>query len=306
VDHLAAYYGLVPLSFVLLVLYISLWLAYRFSHRAISPVTWLANQVNMLDFNAADFSAVKSENLPYNAHDDIQVLSDAIVHLGERLEAFISRERNFTRDASHELRSPLTVINIAADMLLSEQELATPVKNSVLRIKRATLDMEELISAFLLLARESDQVLSSETVCLNDILEEAIEHAKVFIQSKPLRINYKATHRVHLRASDKVLSILFGNIIRNAILYTDEGSVDISLTKNCVVIQDSGSGIPEQQVKEIFKPYYRGKSDHRGHGVGLTIVKRLSDRFNWPIIIESKVGMGTNIQIQFPEAWSSS
>lgn len=306
VDHLAAYYGLVPLSFVLLVLYISLWLAYRFSHRAISPVTWLANQVNLLDFNAADFSAVKTENLPYNAHDDIQVLSDAIVHLGERLEAFISRERNFTRDASHELRSPLTVINIAADMLLSEQELATPVKNSVLRIKRATSDMEELISAFLLLARESDQVLSSETVCLNDILEEEVERAKVFIENKPLRMNYKATHQVYLRASDKVLSILFGNIIRNAILYTDEGSVDISLTKNCVVIQDSGSGIPEQQVKEIFKPYYRGKSDHRGHGVGLTIVKRLSDRFNWPINIESKVGMGTNIQIQFPDAWSGS
>ena len=63
VDSLAAYYGLVPLTLVLIALYFALWLAYRFSHRAISPITWLAKQVNKLDFNAADFSAVKKDNL---------------------------------------------------------------------------------------------------------------------------------------------------------------------------------------------------------------------------------------------------
>ena len=250
------------------------------------------------------FLLLKKTTLPYDVDDDIQVLSDAIVNMGERLESFISRERNFTRDASHELRSPLTVINIAADMLLSEQELPPPAKNSVMRIKRAISDMEELTQAFLLLARESDQALPSEIVCINDIIEEEIERTKVFIGNKPLTVNYHADYNLKLSASDKVLSILFGNLLRNAILYTSEGHVDITLGKHSVIIKDSGQGMPEQQVKEIFKPYYRGQSDHRGHGVGLTIVKRLSDRFNWPISIESKVGLGTIVEIQFPESES--
>lgn len=302
VDNLVAYYGLVPLAFVLMALYLSLWLAYRFSHRALSPITWLANQVNKLDFTSADFSPVAKENLPYDTGDDIQVLSDAIARLGERLEAFITRERNFTRDASHELRSPLTVINIAADMLLSEQELQTPVKNSVLRIKRAISDMEELINAFLLLARESEHALPCENVCLNDILEDEIERARILMEGKQLSINYTATQRVKLRASEKVLSILFGNIIRNAILYTEEGRVNISLNKNSVEVEDSGEGMAEEEIQDMFKPFYRGRSDHRGHGLGLNIVKRLSDRFNWPVNIDSTVGKGTRISILFPEA----
>jgi len=302
VDKLAAYYGLAPLAFVLMVLYLSVWVAYRFSHRAISPITWLANQVNKLDFRSADFSPVAKENLPYNTDDDIRVLSDAIFHLGERLESFIARERNFTRDASHELRSPLTVISIAADMLLSEQQLAIPAKNSVFRIKRAIADMEELIEAFLLLARESDQALPTEIVCINDILGEEIERSKILIENKPLTVNYTANYQLKLNASEKVLSIMFGNIIRNAILYTSEGSVDITLTKNSVLVKDSGEGMARQQVKHVFKPYYRGKSDSHGYGVGLTIVKRLSDRFNWPINIKSAIGTGTSIEILFPEA----
>jgi len=95
---------------------------------------------------------------------------------------------------------------------------------------------------------------------------------------------------------------MFGNIIRNAILYTSEGSVDITLTKNSVLVKDSGEGMARQQVKHVFKPYYRGKSDSHGYGVGLTIVKRLSDRFNWPINIKSAIGTGTSIEILFPEA----
>mgnify|MGYP005847730025 CR=1 FL=1 len=301
VDKLIAYYGLAPLAFVLVVLYLSMWLAYRFGHQALSPITWLATQVNRVDFNSADFSAVSRENLPDNIDDDIRILSDAIANLGERLEAFINRERNFTRDASHELRTPLTVIKIATDMMLSEQELEPPVKNSVIRIKRALSDMEELINVFLLLARESDQGLPREAVNLNAVVKEEIERARIFIENKPLQINFRDQAQVKLYAPEKVLSILIGNIIRNAILYTREGTVNITLTSNSVVVEDSGEGISEKDLREIFEPYHRGRSDSGGHGLGLNIVGRLSERFNWPIDVNSRIGMGTRIEIRFPE-----
>jgi len=302
VDTLAAYYGLFPLALVLIILYLSLWLTYRFSRRTISPVSLLARQVNKIDIASRDLSPLQIENLPFDIDDDIQVLSDAIVNLGERLDAFVTREQNFTRDASHELRSPLTVINIAADMLLAEQELPDAAKKSVMRIKRAASDMEELTAAFLLLARESDQELSTDLVSVNDIIDEEIERAQLLNKDKHLDINYSPRYRLETHASDKVLSVLFGNLIRNAFLYTDHGSIDITINKDSVIIKDSGKGIPQQQVEDIFKPYYRGNNTAtHGYGVGLTIVKRLSDRFNWPIKISSTPGKGTRIEVKFPE-----
>ncbi|MCP3895836.1 MAG: sensor histidine kinase, partial [Bacteroides sp.] len=110
VDSLAMYYGLFPLTLILIFLYTTLWFSYRFSRRMVSPVSWLADQVNKIDFNAKEITPINLKDIPFEANHEIQLLADSITHLGERLENFIERERNFTRDASHELRSPLTVI----------------------------------------------------------------------------------------------------------------------------------------------------------------------------------------------------
>jgi signal transduction histidine kinase len=305
VDSLAAYYGIFPLALVLIVLYLSLWFTYRFSRRTISPISQLARHINEIDFSSpnlssADFSLLQDYKSLLSPDDDIQVLYDAIMRLGERLESFITRERNFTRDASHELRSPLTVINIAADMLLSEQELSVPAVKTVHRIKRAVSNMEELTEAFLLLARESDKGLSQDKVCINDIVQEEIDRAQLLIQDKNLTISFSPENRLYAQASDKVVSVIVGNLLRNAILYTDEGAVQIKIIGDKVIIIDSGKGIPEQQVNDLFKPYYRGRNINTpGFGVGMTIVKRLTDRFNWPIRIDSTPGVGTSIEVQF-------
>jgi len=305
VDTLAAYYGLFPLALVLIVLYLSLWLTYRFSKRTISPVSWLARQLDKVDIASGDLSPLKLENFPYDADDDIRVLSDAIVNLGERLDAFIEREHNFTRDASHELRSPLTVMRIAVDMLSSEEALSKPVQNTLLRIRRAIADMEELTEAFLLLARESDQALLTDMISVNEVIAEEIDRAQLLNTDKQLNITVSSQYMLEVPASGKVLAILFGNLVRNALLYTDQGGVEITIKKASVIIKDSGKGIPQQHVDDIFKPYYRGgNSVSNGHGVGLTIVKRLSDRFNWPIIINSAPGIGTTIEVHFPESRS--
>ena len=305
VDSLAAYYGLFPLALVLIVLYLSLWLTYRFSRRTISPISQLARQVNEIDFSSQDFSLLQEEKLPSSSNDDIQILNDAIMHLGERLESFITRERNFTRDASHELRSPLTVINIATDLLLTDPGLSESSQQNVQRIKRSVADMQDLTEAFLLLARESDQALSRDHVCVNDVIDEEISRVQLLAEEKGLAINYHAEYSLHVDASDKVLSVMLGNLLRNAILYTEEGSVEISVSSNSVIISDSGRGISPQQVNDIFKPYYRGNNNGSpGHGVGMTIVKRLSDRFNWPISINSTPGHGTRVEVEFPVSGS--
>lgn len=300
VDSLAMYYGLFPLTLILVFLYTTLWISYRFSHRIVSPVSWLANQVNKIDFNAKEISLIELDKIPFETDEEIKLLANSIIHLGERLDNFIERERNFTRDASHELRSPLTVIRIASDMLLSEQELTPPAQKNVLKIKRAADDMEDLTEAFLLLARESDNALSTNEVCINDIIDEEIDRAQAFNRTKKIPINVSSTGRLLIPAADKVVSVLLGNLIRNAILYTEHGHIDITVTHSSVIIKDSGIGMPEDKVEQIFSPFYRGNNTAAiGHGVGLTIVKRLSDRFGWPLRIDSAPEKGTRIEILF-------
>lgn len=300
VDSLAMYYGLFPLTLILIFLYATLWFSYRFSRRMVSPVSWLANQVNRIDFSAKQISPINLDEIPFETDDEIQLLANSIAHLGERVDSFIERERNFTRDASHELRSPLTVIRIATDLLQSEQSLSAPASNSLQKIKRAANDMEDLTAAFLLLARESDDALMIEAVNVNDIIHQEIERAETFNRVKNLPISVSEKHQLQVNASDKVLSVLLGNLIRNAILYTESGAIEISITENSVTIEDSGIGMSEDEIDNIFKPHYRASRNvNTGHGVGLTIVKRLSDRFHWPLDVKSFPGEGTRIEVSF-------
>jgi len=303
VGELALYFGLVPLAGVLIVLYLFAWIAYRIAGRAISPIVWLAKEVQRFDPTSGQRPTFSPGSLPGNPDREVLALSEALSSLSRRIEDFIERERNFTRDASHELRSPLTVIKIAADMLLSEQELDRRARNSVLRIKRSATDMEELTEAFLLLARESEQALSLEPVCVNDVTDYELERARDLIGEKPVTVEQSADCRLVVQASEKVLCVLIGNLMRNAFSYTDAGTVRLHVARGSLVIEDSGVGIPDEKVEQVFKPFVRGDSRGRGgHGVGLTIVKRLSERFGWPVHIDSTVGVGTRVVVEFPDS----
>ena len=303
VGQLALYFGVVPLACVLIVIYISGWIGYSFSRQAISPIVTLAKKIEELDPTHNDMPAVIRQSLPKNPDAEIRILSDALMNLSERIDAFVLRERNFTRDASHELRSPITVLKIAADVLLSDEELSESAHRSVDRIKRSALDMEELIEALLLLARESDNQLSFDQVCINDIIDEEIEHAKIIFKNKPIEVEKLETNKISTEASERVLSVMIGNLIRNAFSYTDEGKVTVHIQESSVVIEDSGVGISDDQMEKVFKPFNRGNTKQRGgYGVGLTIVKMLSERFNWPVHMDSEIGQGTKVTIQFPDS----
>ena len=303
VDALVLYYGIFPLFTVLLILYLSLWLTYRYNRRTVSPIIRLAKEINRLDLNQPEISIINDFVGSFDANNEIQTLSDAISRLGERLNDFTSRERNFTRDASHELRSPLTVINIAADMLLSEQELSPPAYKSVIRIKRAIDDMRQLTEVFLLLARENEDALTTEDFYINDIIEEEIEQAGLLHKNKNILIKFQPRNRLKIKTSAPVMSVLLGNLIRNAVLYTEQGQVTISIDQQSVIISDSGQGIPASELNQLFQPFHRGENvNASGYGIGLTIVKRLSDRFNWPVRVHSEPEKGTRFEVSFPLA----
>ena len=298
VRELTFFFGLAPLAVVLILIYATAFVGYRFYRRSVSPVIDLARKVERLELTSPSTADFQTTDLPVDVDSEIVTLTEALKRLIERTDDFITRERAFTRDASHELRSPLTVIRIASDLLLNEERLEEAKRNTLLRIKRAAEDMEKLVEAFLLLARESNQGLPLEAIAVTDVLVAEVEKNRVMIGDKPVDLQMDVGWRIEVMAPRQVLAVLFSNLIRNAMSYTDEGYVRVRTTNTRVIIEDTGIGMEGLESGELFKPFVRGDHKRRGgHGVGLTIVQKLSERFGWPVKITSELDVGTRFEI---------
>jgi signal transduction histidine kinase len=301
--RLAIFFGIFPLTIVLILIYVAAWWIYRESTVLLSPIIWLANKFDRFDPAHPDASLDDLSDIPGDVDWEIEKLVTSFSSYSRRIKQFVERERAFTRDASHEFRTPLTVIKIATDMLLSEKELDDYHAKLVRRIKGAGRDMEELIDAFLILARETDKEFEETGVHVASVVEAELRGAKIYLEDKPIKIEVIEEHRLVLNTAEKVLAIVLGNLIRNAVLYTNEGSVKITLRENSVEVSDTGIGMTEEQIKKVFQPYYRAESQNKtqrkGYGVGLTIVKRLSNRFNWQVEVESEVNVGSRFTVTF-------
>lgn len=300
VDRLALFFGFVPLSFVLIAIYLIVWMTYRASKRAVSPVIWLANHVRGWNPNNPNYEDLSPERLPPDAEGEVEVLAGALRTFAERNQAFVSRERNFTRDASHELRSPLTVIKIASDVLLADGGLSSYAEKNIQRIRRSARDMEALIEAFLILARESDSGLPQEDFLVNDVVLEEVDRAQPMVADRPMALRYEAHAQFGIHGSPRALAVIVGNLIRNACQYTEEGEIVVSVDPGRIEVRDTGVGMSEEEMRHAFEPFFRSDTPgHRfGHGIGLTIVKRLSDRFGWPVRLRSERGVGTTVAIE--------
>ncbi len=303
VNSLIAFYGVLPLGIVLLVLYISLWVGYRITARAISPTVALATAVSQLDPKQPQASEVSPAILPTYADNDVVTLAEALEAFIERNEAFRERERAFTRDASHELRTPITVIKMATSVLKGLPPISPQQNKLVEKIDRATADMGELTEAFLTLAREADLSLETELVSVNDIAQELIEQLMPLVDQKNIALKINQIEEASYRGSAASLKIVLSNLIRNAINYTDEGEATVYVYQDRVEVVDTGPGISEVKLDVIFELWNR---DHEhtqsGFGVGLSIVKRLCDQAGWIIDIESQKGQGTRVVLRFKHA----
>ena len=301
VDLLTTYFGLVPLALVLVALYLTAYVGYRATHEVLSPITALARQISRMDVARLDADALRQDRFVGDPDEEVAVLAGALADFTERLDAFVERERNFTRDASHELRSPLTVIAMAVEKLRAERELPPKARASVERIDRAVHDMRELVEAFLLLARESDEALARERLCVNEIVLDELERVRMTSDGS-VEVQLEAEGRLWTDAPRQVLGSLIGNLVRNAASHGD-GVVRAHVAPGELVIEDRGRGMDEEELRRAFDPFFRGAGRGRGgHGVGLTIVQRFSDRFGWPVSITSEPGLGTRVHVRFPGA----
>jgi signal transduction histidine kinase len=265
-----------------------LWLA----GRVITPVSVLAERVKALEPEAVH--SPLGADFP---RDELGALARAFDRYLARLGAFIERERAFTADVSHELRTPLSIIQGAAEIQEEDASLTHRQHARALRVQRAAQDMAEIITALLVLAREQ-RFGSAPPAAVAKLVQDAVERHRHLLEGKSTEVTLEIVADPHLAADRALLLIVVGNLIRNAFQHTDQGEVNIRLTAQRLRITDTGRGIAEAELARIFQRHYKGR-DSGGEGIGLSLTKRICDRYGWEITLESRPGRGTEVRLDF-------
>lgn len=304
VSDLAFFFGILPLSIALVFIYGLSFLTYRLSHRAISPIVQLADYLERFPFEKAshESSAQDLQKLRTLANAEVDVMIDAIDNFTERLDTYIERERIFTRDASHELRTPIAVFKGSLDLLQRQSERPEEDLRALARMRRTVEDMEGLIQTLLLLARGEELQQPGVRVRLNDLIPELIDQVSPLATDRGIKLVLVEAGELWVQAPDRVVQILLINLLRNGINYTPEGQVQVEIQNKAVTVKDTGIGMTSTELSQAFEPFYRserGRSNSPGHGLGLSIVRRLVHQFQWKISVQSNVGEGTEVTINF-------
>lgn len=264
------------------------------ARRAIAPVSELARKVA-----GADPGEPPRLAQPGAADDEVAELARAFDRHLARLHDFIERERFFTADVSHELRTPLAVIQGAAEVLRADPALGESQSERLARIERAARDMAELIRALLLMAREEEAGAISEAECdAAAVVRESVERHRHLLARRPTTLEVDVAALPRLAAEPVLLAIVVGNLVRNAFAHTESGVVSVRLGADRLEVRDTGSGIRAEEVGRVFQRHYKGAAS-RGAGIGLSLVKRICDRYGWEITLESREGEGTSASLRF-------
>ena len=221
------------------------------------------------------------------ADDEVGRLASACDRAMERLFKAIERERRFTSDVSHELRSPLTVIRTSAECL-ELGNLDDRARKHVLQILRVTDETNDMLNVFLAFAREADMSHDLRDD-VSSVLDRMLEVWGPVAEKKGLYFRMVKTGSVPGAFSPVLLMVVANNLVKNAVYYTDQGGITLTETATSFIVSDTGRGIGLEEQAHVFEPFYRGSASHsaEGAGVGLSIVQRIAERSGWKIDFES-------------------
>lgn len=266
---------------------LALWLA----QKVLRPVSELAALVG--DLQPGDYKRRLSTQFDDR---EIGAIAAAFDRFMERMEAFVTREQAFTEDAAHELRTPLSVIDSAAQLLAADAQLPAASRERVQRILRAAQQIQMQMEALLFLARE-DGGYPSEELSLHQVVADTADGLRELIGARPIELVVSAQPTV-LRAPRGMAVCVVSNLLLNAIRHSERGRIEVHVDPRRLLVQDSGIGIPPPDLEHIFERRFRGPQS-AGQGLGLYIVKRICDRLGWSVSVSSAPGAGTRVELLF-------
>lgn len=312
--------GLIAL--VTLLLGTAVIVAYAVSRDVTRDVDFLTRRVHAM---SRVFSEPAGELVPARTMDEVGVLTVTFNALVGRFESaerayrqnltraeIADRERAaFLAAVSHELRSPLNAILGFADVLMSEVDgpLSPSAREEVDQIRDSGAHLLGLINDILeFSALESGQLrLTRAKVDLTALATDVVREARGLVGDKPIQVRVQFDEPVMARADARRMRQIIGNLVNNAVKFTQRGEVVVSVGRKrnlaFVRVSDTGPGISPEERQVIFREYKQAPSEHarrRGTGLGLAISKRLMSLHRGSIRVESELGRGSTFEVVFP------
>lgn len=249
-----------------------------------------------------------------NGKDEIYQLGETFDYMLDRLEESFEREKQFTSDASHELRTPTSVILAQSEYALKNAATLEDARESLTVIFRQAKRMSSLISQLLTLARADRGKIKPnlEMLDISELLEITILEMQTSAGEKGISISTDIEEpHIKMLADETMLMRIFVNLLQNAVIYGREnGWIHVSLKEQNqeiqIVIQDNGIGMEKDKLDKIWERFYqvnpsREKKDSGSSGLGLSMVKWMVGIHNGSISVDSQVNRGTIFTIKFPK-----
>lgn len=244
--------------------------------------------------------------------NELKELAMTFNEMMNRIEDYYNRQKQFVSDASHELRTPIAVIQGYADMVdrwgKNDKEV---LQESIEAIKNESENMKELIDKLLFLARHDKEtfVLQKEEFSLSEMLQEIAKETQIIDSSH--KVSYNITKEVTILADRNRIKQAIRIFIDNAIKYTPpDGEISINIGEEddflAIIIKDTGIGMTKEELRHIFDRFYRSEQSRSkekgGHGLGLAIAKIIILSHGGKIKVKSKLGEGSEFIILLKES----
>ncbi|KQB42727.1 sensor histidine kinase [Flavobacterium aquidurense] len=246
-----------------------------------------------------------------NGKDEIKELVTTFNYLLERLESGIMIQNNFLKNASHELKTPLTIIIGDIDVSLQQPRTNEQYEQILKSLRKDTLHLKATLEGLLVLSGlELSEPQQMETVRIDEILWNVLEKKAIEYPESKISVNLDAIANqedlLSVSANKHMLFIALYNIVDNAVKFSFAKPVEIfalsDQNKLVIKITDYGSGISENDQKSIFDLFYRSDNTRhiQGQGLGLFITMQILKLHHIKLIVDSDLGKGTSFSLVFP------
>lgn len=255
---------------------------------------------------AGDFSVRLDIEHPINRYTEFDFIMENLNKMAAELSRTEVLHNDFISNVSHEIKTPLAIIQNYATLLLNQKLDEQTRKKYTETLIGASKRLTALITNILKLNKLENQEIKTdcEIVNLSEQLAETVLGFEELIEEKGLELDCDFDEDVKVYASPSYLEIVWNNLLSNAVKFTGkEGKIKISL-KNAngravVKVADTGCGISAETGKHIFEKFYQGDTSHaqEGNGLGLALVKKVIDIIGGTISVNSEIGKGTTFTV---------
>jgi two-component system, OmpR family, sensor histidine kinase ArlS len=278
-----------------------------FSGQSLKPISRINQEVSKI--TAYNLTKKLSTS---NNKDEIAQLARNFNEMLSRIERSFELQKSFVSNASHELRTPLAAIKSEIQVALEKERNSTEYQNILKTLYIDNQRLIQLTNGLLQLAKseKGDESVQLSPIRIDEVLFEVQDELMHQHTNYQIAIDFEEIPEddnwVTVLGNKPLLKTVFNNLFDNACKYSEDKLATVNIRfnrRNCIVmVSDKGIGIPNDELDKVFEPFYRTKnaSSFKGHGIGLSICKRIIDMHKGRIVVKSEVGVGSTFNIILP------